>query len=113
MDSKNYFIPNKLSSLALELETKHFLLSTRLKLEISTAYFHNSPTGLFISEYSYSMEFQSRYVTNFFFFKSSRPVLGTTQPPIQLVSDVLSLGVKHPGCKADQSPQTTVKVKIT
>jgi hypothetical protein len=44
---------------------------------------------------------------------SSRPVLGPTQPPIQLVPGALSPGVKRPGCEADHSPPTSVGVKNT
>jgi len=39
----------------------------------------------------------------FIFTTVSRPVLGPTQPPIQWVSDSLSLAVKRPGREADQS----------
>jgi hypothetical protein len=43
-------------------------------------------------------------VKNVLFSKSSRPVLGPTQPPIQWVLGVLSPGVKRPGREADHSP---------
>jgi hypothetical protein len=36
-------------------------------------------------------------VKNFLFSKSSRPNLGSTQPPIQWVPGALSPGVKRPG----------------
>jgi hypothetical protein len=37
--------------------------------------------------------------------------LGSTQPPIQWVPGVLSLGVKRPGREADHSPPSIVEVK--
>jgi hypothetical protein len=43
--------------------------------------------------------------------KSSRPALGSTQPPIQWVPGALSLGVKWPGREADHSPPTSAEVK--
>jgi hypothetical protein len=44
-------------------------------------------------------------VKNFLFSTSSRPALGSTQPPIQWVQGVLSQGVKWPGCEADHHLQ--------
>jgi hypothetical protein len=41
----------------------------------------------------------------------SRTALGPTQPPIQWVPGVLSLGVKWPCCEADHSPPSSAKVK--
>jgi hypothetical protein len=38
-------------------------------------------------------------------------VLGPTQPPIQLVTGALSLGVKRPGREADHSPPPSAEVK--
>jgi hypothetical protein len=38
-------------------------------------------------------------------------VLGPTQPPIQWVPGVLSLGVKRPGREADHSPPSSAEVK--
>jgi hypothetical protein len=35
---------------------------------------------------------------------------GTTQPPIQWVPGALSPRVKRPGCKADESPPSSVEV---
>ena len=35
----------------------------------------------------------------------------SSQPPIQLVPDSLSLGLNWPGCQTDHSPTTTAKVK--
>jgi hypothetical protein len=37
--------------------------------------------------------------------------LGPTQPPIQWVSGILSLGIKRLGREADHSPPSTAKVK--
>jgi hypothetical protein len=45
---------------------------------------------------------RSRRVKNFLFLRSSRPVLGPTQPPFQWVSRV-----KGPGCEADRSPPSS------
>jgi hypothetical protein len=47
----------------------------------------------------------------FLFSKSSIPALRPTQPPIQWVPGVLSLGVKRPGREADHSPPTSAEVK--
>jgi hypothetical protein len=49
----------------------------------------------------------------FLFPTSSRPVLGPSQPPIQWVLGVLSLGVKRPAREADHSPPTSAEVKKT
>jgi hypothetical protein len=50
-------------------------------------------------------------VKNFIFSTSSRPVLGSTQPPIQWVPGALSPGVKRSGREADHSPPTSAEVK--
>jgi hypothetical protein len=42
---------------------------------------------------------------------ASRPTLGSTQPPIQLIQGALSLGVKRPGSEADHSPPPSAEVK--
>jgi hypothetical protein len=47
----------------------------------------------------------------FLFTTASRPALGPTQPPIQWVSGILSLGVKRPGREADHSPPSSAEVK--
>jgi hypothetical protein len=52
-------------------------------------------------------------VKNFLFSTSSRPVLGSTQPPSQWVLAALTPGVKQPGCEVDHSLQTSAKVKKT
>jgi hypothetical protein len=44
---------------------------------------------------------------------SSRPVLGPTQPPIQLVPGALSPRVKRPVREADHSPPTSAELKNT
>jgi hypothetical protein len=50
-------------------------------------------------------------VKNFFFFTSSRPALGLTQPPTQGMPRAPFLGVKRPGREADHSPPTSADVK--
>jgi hypothetical protein len=50
-------------------------------------------------------------VKNFLFSTLSRPVLGSTQPPIQWVPGALSPGVKWQGREADHSPPTSAEVK--
>jgi hypothetical protein len=47
----------------------------------------------------------------FLFTTMSRPVLGTTQPPIQWVPGSLSLRVKWLGHEADHSPLSSAEVK--
>jgi hypothetical protein len=42
---------------------------------------------------------------------ASRTALGPTQPPIQLASGALSLGVKRPGREADHSPPSSAEIK--
>jgi len=39
------------------------------------------------------------------------PALGTTQPPIQWVAGVPSLGVKWPGLEADHSPPSSAEMR--
>jgi hypothetical protein len=48
---------------------------------------------------------------NFHFCMSSRPSLGSMQPPIQWVLGALSLGVKRQGREAHHSPPTSAEVK--
>jgi hypothetical protein len=48
---------------------------------------------------------------NFIFSTSSRPALGSTQPPIQWVPGALSPEVKRQGREDDHSPPTCVEVK--
>jgi hypothetical protein len=50
-------------------------------------------------------------VKNFLFSKSSRPALGSTQPPIQWAPGVLSPWVKRQGREADHSPPVSAEVK--
>jgi hypothetical protein len=50
-------------------------------------------------------------VKDFVFSTSSRPALGSTQPPIQGVSGDLSPKVKRPGREADHSPPASADVK--
>jgi hypothetical protein len=56
------------------------------------------------------------YLNTFFLSKcvtttSSRKVLGPTQPPIQRLPGILSLGLKRPGREADHSPPSSAEVK--
>jgi hypothetical protein len=50
-------------------------------------------------------------VKNFLFSKSSRPAVGSTQPPIQWVLGALFRGVKRLGGEADHSPPASAEVK--
>jgi hypothetical protein len=45
------------------------------------------------------------------FSTSSRPALGSTQPPVQWVPGALSPGIKQQGREADHSPPTSAEVK--
>jgi hypothetical protein len=45
------------------------------------------------------------------FSKSSRSVLRSIQPPIQLIPGALSPGVKRPSREVDHSPPTSAEVK--
>jgi hypothetical protein len=57
-------------------------------------------------------EFVSRQRLGIFLFTTaSRPALRPTQPPIQWVPGVLSLGVKRPGREADHSPPPSADIK--
>jgi hypothetical protein len=47
----------------------------------------------------------------FLFTTASRTARGPTQPPIQGVLGVLSLGVKRSGREADHSPPSSAKIK--
>jgi hypothetical protein len=50
-------------------------------------------------------------VGSIIFSTSSRPALGSTQPPIQRIPGTLSLGVKKPEREADHSSPTSAEVK--
>jgi hypothetical protein len=50
-------------------------------------------------------------VKNFVFSTSSRPNLGSTQPPIRWVPGAPSPGVKRPGREADHSLPASADVK--
>jgi hypothetical protein len=56
-------------------------------------------------------EFESRQGLGNFFIIVPKPKIGPTQPPIQWVTEAISLGVKRPGRKADHSPQSSAEVK--
>jgi hypothetical protein len=47
----------------------------------------------------------------FFFSTSSRPALGSTQPPIQWVLEALSPEVKRSGREADHSSPGSIEIK--
>jgi hypothetical protein len=47
----------------------------------------------------------------FLFDTVSRPALGPTQPPIQWISEALSLGIKRPELEFDHSPRSNAEVK--
>jgi hypothetical protein len=53
---------------------------------------------------------ETRQGQKYVFFKSTRPALGPTQPPIQWVAGSLP-GVKWPGRDVYHSPPSTVEVK--
>jgi hypothetical protein len=56
--------------------------------------------------------FDSRQGLGIFLFDTaSRPALGPTQPPIQLVRGALSLRVKRPGHITEHSPPSSAEVK--
>jgi hypothetical protein len=50
-------------------------------------------------------------IKNFLFSTSSRPTLGSTQPPVRWVLEVLSPGVKRQGREADHSPPASAEVE--
>jgi hypothetical protein len=50
-------------------------------------------------------------VKNFLLPMSSRPAVGSTQPPVEWVPGTLSSGVKQSGREADYSSQASAKVK--
>jgi hypothetical protein len=52
-------------------------------------------------------------INNFHFSISSRPALGSIQPPIQWVPGDISPGVKRHEREADHSPPTSAEVKKT
>jgi hypothetical protein len=51
------------------------------------------------------------WVKNFLFSTSSRPALGSTQPPIQWIQGALSPGAKRPVRESDHSPPASAEVK--
>jgi hypothetical protein len=64
-------------------------------------------TGYGLEDQGSGREFESGRVKNFYFFISSRPALGSTQPPIKWVP-----GVKRQGREADHSPPTSAEKKM-
>jgi hypothetical protein len=87
--------PHKITSKVIVL---HILISTFL---IGS---HYSSVGI-VTTYGLGE------VKNFLFSTSCRPVLGSTQPPIQWVQEAVSLGVKRLGREANHSPPASVEVK--
>jgi hypothetical protein len=67
--------------------------------------------GEFISLIKEATEFESGRVKNFLFSTSSRPALGSTQPPTQWVPGALFPGVKRLGREVDHSPPTSAEIK--
>jgi hypothetical protein len=58
------------------------------------------------------LRFDSQWGLGIFLFNTvSRTALGPTQPPVQWVLGVLSLGVKQAEREADHSPPSSAKVK--
>jgi hypothetical protein len=57
--------------------------------------------------------FESRQELEIFLFTTaaSRPALGPTQPPIQWVAGILSLGLKRPHRETHHSPPSSAEVK--
>jgi hypothetical protein len=56
--------------------------------------------------------FESRHGLEIFLFTTaSRPAFGLTQPPMQWVRGVLSLGVTRSGREADHTPPSSAEVK--
>lgn len=58
--------------------------------------------------------FDSQQGQGIFFFSSVQTgsgVLGSTQPPVQLVLWAVSPGVKWPGCEVDHSTPSSAKAK--
>jgi hypothetical protein len=55
--------------------------------------------------------FDSRRGLGIFLFTAFRQALGPTEPPIQWVSEAVSLGVKQPGREGDHSPPSSAYVK--
>jgi hypothetical protein len=68
--------------------------------------------GIFSSRMIGVLGFNSRRGRGIFLFTTaSRTDLRPTQPPIQWVSGVLSLGVKRPGREAEHSLPSSAEVK--
>jgi hypothetical protein len=63
---------------------------------------------------AYGMDNRGVGVKNFHFSISSRPVLASTQPPMQWVPGLFFFpGIKQQGCEAEHSPPTSAEVKKT
>jgi hypothetical protein len=93
-----------LSYIALELRYKDKLLDLRFSRSRDSDWLRaGRPRGRSTS---------SGRVKNFLFSTSSRPALGSTQPPIQWVAEALSSAVKWPGREAVHSPPASAEPKI-
>jgi hypothetical protein len=100
----------------MEYKKLHFTLLNKLFQLASNATYAQSRDSAIGVATGYGLndrgsEFESRQGQEFYFFMSSRPALGPTQPPIQWVPGALSPGVKRPGREADHSPPTNAEVK--
>jgi len=84
---------------------------------VRSAYVHSMQNGQAGIATGYGLDdglsgFDFRLGLGFFLFDTiSRPALGPTQPPIQVVPGVISLGVKLLGREADHSPPSSAEVK--
>jgi hypothetical protein len=67
---------------------------------------HNFPWTIEVLGFDFRRE-----LVIFFFTTASRTALEPTQPPVQWVTVVLSLGVKRPEREADHSPPSRAEVK--
>jgi hypothetical protein len=76
---------------------------------------HEEPGQLRGVALSYGLDdrgFESRQELQIFLFTTAfRPALGPTQPPVQWVRGVLSLGAKRPGSETKHSPSPSAEVK--
>jgi hypothetical protein len=59
------------------------------------------------------LEFKSLQLKDFLLSTLSRQVLEPTQPPLEWVPGVLSVGLKRLGCEAHHSPPASAEVENT
>jgi hypothetical protein len=98
-----------LCSCSLTLETEKAVKYSKNK-HMKQIEIRDSVVGI-ATGYEQGSEFESGRVKNFLFSTSSRPALGSTQPPIQWVPGTLSPGLKRPGREADHSPRASAEIK--